>query len=300
MLTRGVGVGEVTGDGRPDVLTSYGGNSPNARLGIFEQLPSGALEPNPIPYKSYDLPGAVEVADIDQDGWNEAVVVHEGWLRIGVYRGQVGGLFVGEDLYPVPYSNGGNPHGLAIGDVTGDGWADIVFADDLNGLLILPNLGPAPSRPRRRPRPAGRPTPRPHTRAYPGPHAAPLDAPGSRTPDGHAGPDAARPSTPCDGRPATPQNLKATASKSRDRADLGRAASSNGGSRDHWLPRVSRHGQRRHDVLRLGRAERDRHDGHDRDQADEVRLPGHRGERGWRGAVDPRGQRDRQVGADVP
>ena len=99
----------MTGDGRNDVVASYGGNSPNGRLGIFAQTAGGALEASPIPYQSYDVPGAVEVADVDQDGWAEAVVVHEGWLRVGVYRGQVGGLFAGEDLYPVPYSNGVQP-----------------------------------------------------------------------------------------------------------------------------------------------------------------------------------------------
>ena len=126
VLTSGIGIGEVTGDGRADVLATYGGNSPNGRLGHLHAGRVGRPRRGPIPYQSYDLPGAVEVADIDQDGWNEAVVVHDGWGRIGVYRGQVGGLFVGEDLYPVPFSNGGQPHGLAIGDVTGDGWDNVV------------------------------------------------------------------------------------------------------------------------------------------------------------------------------
>ena len=36
----------------------------------------------------------------DRDGRADAVVVHEGWLRVGVYRGQVGGKLGAEDLYP--------------------------------------------------------------------------------------------------------------------------------------------------------------------------------------------------------
>ena len=140
-LTRGIGVGDVTGDGRNDVVASYGGNSPTGRLGVFAQSPAGTLIAPPVSYQSYDIPGALEVSDVDRDGRPDAVVVHEGWLRVGLYRGQAGGQLGGEDLYPVPHSNGGNPHGLAVGDVTGDGWPDIVIADDLHGLVILPNVG---------------------------------------------------------------------------------------------------------------------------------------------------------------
>ena len=151
-LTRGIGVGDVTGDGRSDVVASYGGNSPTGRLAMFAQSPAGTLVAPPISYQSYDIPGAVEVSDVDRDGRPDAVVVHEGWLRVGLYRGQAGGQLGGEDLYPVPHSNGGNPHGLAVGDVTGDGWPDIVIADDLHGLVILPNVGLAapPAEHRRR------------------------------------------------------------------------------------------------------------------------------------------------------
>ena len=148
----------MTGDGRNDVVASYGGNSPTGRLGVFAQSPAGTLVAPPVSYQSYDIPGAVEVSDVDRDGRPEAVVVHEGWLRVGLYRGQAGGQLAGEDLYPVPHSNGGNPHGLAVGDVTGDGWPDIVIADDLHGLVILPNVGeaspptPTPTPSRRRSR----------------------------------------------------------------------------------------------------------------------------------------------------
>ena len=176
-LTSGIDIGEVTGDGRPDVVATYGGNRPNARLGILAQSAAGTLEAPAIPYGSYDLPGAVEVADVDLDGWAEAVVVHEGWLRIGVYRGQVGGLFVGEDLYPVPYSNGGNPHGLAVGDVTADGWPDIVVADDLHGLIILPNLGPATPTPTPTPMPTSDPTPTATPTPTPSPTPTPTPVP---------------------------------------------------------------------------------------------------------------------------
>ena len=191
----------MTGDGRNDVVASYGGNSPTGRLGGLRAVAGRArsIAP-PISYQSYDIPGAVEVSDVDRDGRPDAVVVHEGWLRVGLYRGQAGGQLAGEDLYPVPHSNGGNPHGLAVGDVTGDGWPDIVIADDLHGLVILPNVGeaappsptPTPTRrashshrprsrrrhPRRR-HPAPTPTPTPKPTPTPTPAPVPPSAPQS-------------------------------------------------------------------------------------------------------------------------
>ena len=196
----------MTGDGRNDVVATYGGNSPNGRLGIFAQTPAGTLDAPPIPYQSYDIPGAVEVADVNGDGWSEAIVVHEGWLRVGVYRGQVGGQFAGEDLYPVPSSNGGNPHGLAVGDVTADGPPDIVVADDLHGLLILPNVGEAPP-----PSPSPTPSPSltypPPTFPPPTPTPAPTPTP-SPTPSPTPAPTPTP--TPAPVPPSAPQSLAAS------------------------------------------------------------------------------------------
>ena len=43
--------------GRPDVVATYGGNSPNGRLGIFAQTPTGTLDDLPIPYRELRHPG---------------------------------------------------------------------------------------------------------------------------------------------------------------------------------------------------------------------------------------------------
>ena len=40
-LTQGIGVGDVTGDGRSDVVASYGGSSPTGRLGVFGAVAGG-------------------------------------------------------------------------------------------------------------------------------------------------------------------------------------------------------------------------------------------------------------------
>ena len=88
--TQGIGIGDVTGDGRADVVASYGGNTPSAFIAVFAQTAAGTLA-SPVPYTSYDIPEPVEVADLNLDGKADVVTVHGGWLRAGIYLQGAGG-----------------------------------------------------------------------------------------------------------------------------------------------------------------------------------------------------------------
>ena len=138
VLTSGIGVGDTNGDGRDDLAASFGGNSPDSRMALWIQLPDGSLD-MPVIHDSYDIPEPVEVADLDLDGKADVVTLHGGWQQAGVYLGRNGGYLDPEALYPIPYASHYSPHGLAVGDVNGDGWPDIVAADYNNGLIVLSN-----------------------------------------------------------------------------------------------------------------------------------------------------------------
>ena len=181
----GVGLGDVTGDGATDVVVSYGGNQPGARMAVFAQTTSGLLAA-PVRYPSYDIPVPVEVGDLDKDGRADVAVLHDSWLRAGVYRGQADGTLGTEELYALP-SSSFEPHGLAIGDINGDDWLDLVIAaPSRGGLLILRNLGgqpePSPSASSSpgftyppSPSPAPSVTPSPTPTPAPQPPSAPLN-----------------------------------------------------------------------------------------------------------------------------
>jgi fibronectin type 3 domain-containing protein len=136
--TQGIGVGDVNGDGLNDVVASYGGNRPNSFLAVLAQTGSATLAAS-VSYPSYDIPEPVDVADVNLDGRADVVTLHGGWLEAGIYLQLLDGTLGTEQLYPIPSASQYTPHGLAVGDINGDGSPDIVLADYNNGLVVLRN-----------------------------------------------------------------------------------------------------------------------------------------------------------------
>src|SRR3954453_15172957 len=181
--SNGIGVGDVTGDGRMDVVAAYGGNRPTSRLAVFAQTSAGLLA-SPVSYPVYDIPTPVEVADLDKDGRGDVLTLHSAWLRAGVSLGRADGTLAPEDLSPLPYGSY-DPHGLAVGDFTGDGWPDLAIADSNNGLVILRNLGmppPPPPSPTATPVVTPKPTPAPTPTPTPVPTPTPTPTPAPQLP----------------------------------------------------------------------------------------------------------------------
>ena len=131
-LSKGIAIGDVTGDGRLDITLSYGGNSPSSNIAVFAQDANGNLQPS-VSYPAYDIPEAVDIADVNSDGLEDVIVAHNGWLRAGVFLQEINGVMGVEALYPLPNLNTDD---LAIGDLNGDQLPDLVFADSM-GLVIL-------------------------------------------------------------------------------------------------------------------------------------------------------------------
>lgn len=133
-----IDVADVTGDGRADVLTTFGGNKPSSQLSVLAQNASGGLDDAAL-YPVWDLPDSVETADMNGDSRLDAVIVH-GWQRVSVLPqtsgGALGTAIVADDL---PYASSYTSQGLALGDINGDNRPDAVIADYNNGLVVLRN-----------------------------------------------------------------------------------------------------------------------------------------------------------------
>jgi hypothetical protein len=117
------GVGDVTGDGRNDVVLD-GDVSSASSLMVMAQNQAGTLDP-PVLQPTAERPGAVHVRDMNRDGRQDVVVVHD--YRLGVFLQRPGGGLLPESLY------GSAGSGSAIGDLNGDG------APDVAGVSWYPN-----------------------------------------------------------------------------------------------------------------------------------------------------------------
>ncbi|MGZ6230845.1 MAG: FG-GAP-like repeat-containing protein, partial [Syntrophales bacterium] len=135
-----IAVGDVDGDNLQDVVVTYGGNQPDSKIGLFRQNTSGTLDPA-LSYQSYDVPRAVVIADIDNDGKKDIIVDHG--VAIGVYLQGNAGTILPEELYSNLSFANYNPQNLAVGDINGDGLNDIVRADSYGLGVLYSRTGPA-------------------------------------------------------------------------------------------------------------------------------------------------------------
>jgi hypothetical protein len=132
----GVGIGDVNGDGHPDIVASSGGNSPGSCVMIFPGNGSGGFGA-PSYLVSYDVPQTLRVADIDGDDRDDIVVAHGGWMALGVYLQRPDGSLAPERLFPLPYASHYYAHSFEIADLDADGCADVALTDYNNGLVTL-------------------------------------------------------------------------------------------------------------------------------------------------------------------
>jgi Zn-dependent metalloprotease/uncharacterized protein YcfL len=131
----GIAIGDVTGDGRADMVMSYGGNKPSSYIAVFAQDAAGNLLA-PVSFSSYDIPDPVEIADVNSDDLPDIVTLHSGWSRAGVHLGQEDGTLGIESLYTIPYKSAYYPLELDISDINTDGLPDVLITDS-QGLVIL-------------------------------------------------------------------------------------------------------------------------------------------------------------------
>jgi hypothetical protein len=147
----GLAVGDVTGDGRHDLVVTAGGNTPNAFLNIFAQMPDGTLATTPVVYDAYHLPEAVEIGDVNHDGLNDVLTVHAAWLSLSTYLQDDGGTLNAYVSDSLPHNDFYRPGALELADVTSDGALDALVANhsslpEQNGLVALTNAtGSAPT-----------------------------------------------------------------------------------------------------------------------------------------------------------
>jgi uncharacterized repeat protein (TIGR01451 family) len=145
-------VGDVDGDGKPDVVVGLASGS---AISVYRNLASpGTLDTNSFAAEvDFPAPGwvrGVAMGDLNGDGKLDISLVGEEGNFMSVYQNvSTPGSFTNTSLASrVDYGAGWNPHGVAIGDLDGDGRPDIIFGNQYDSTIsIYRNVMPFGSAP---------------------------------------------------------------------------------------------------------------------------------------------------------
>ena len=122
----GLALGDVNGDGRPDIVSA---NMLSSTVGVLlGQAGGGFAAVSLYSTGTGSNPSCVALADVNGDGRTDIISANVNTHSVGVLLGQAGG-FAPPIIYPTGPVNNPSPYGLALGDVNGDGRLDIVTAN---------------------------------------------------------------------------------------------------------------------------------------------------------------------------
>lgn len=122
-----------TTSGNNELWLVYGGNSPNSKTAIWRGLQSS---PDTI-ITIYDIPEAIQAANLDCDNDDEIAIIHGGWQKMTVFTDT-------KDMYNIFTPSHYKQESLALGDVNNDKRIDVCIANGITpgGLYILYNTTP--------------------------------------------------------------------------------------------------------------------------------------------------------------
>ncbi len=121
-------IGDLNGDGHPDLATKDTGN----RVGVLLNNGDGTFAPS-ITYAAGEFVRDVQIGDVDGDGARDLVVTNSFDNDISVLLNNGDGTFAPQVRYPAIF----RPFSLAIGDLTGDGHPDLAVTDSSRDVVSV-------------------------------------------------------------------------------------------------------------------------------------------------------------------
>ena len=135
-----VAIGDLNGDGKPDLATANSGataNSEEATVSVLLNRGDGSFEAH-RDYATGVRPDSVAIGDLNGDGKPDLATANFGPDTVSVLLGRGDGSFQSK----LDYRTGNDPESIVIGDVNGDGQPDLATADfGADTVSVLMNRG---------------------------------------------------------------------------------------------------------------------------------------------------------------
>jgi FG-GAP-like repeat/FG-GAP repeat len=129
----GIAIGDLNGDGHPDVATA---NTISGTVSVLLNHGDGTFSAA-ASYPSGDSPWKVVVADLNGDRAPDVAVTNASTGTVSVLLNHGDGTLSAG----ATYAAGNRPGGIGVGDFDGDGHPDLVVSNILDGVSVLFNAG---------------------------------------------------------------------------------------------------------------------------------------------------------------
>ncbi len=145
----GTAIADLDGDGRSDLVVSEGGGTISIcqNIGVSGVLNSNSFAaPIVLSVGSNSAPNGVTVADLNGDGKLDVIVCDRINAQLAVFQNLSSGgtLTANSFAAPVYFAVGADPRNVAVRDLDGDGYPDIISVNAASGTVsILHNTGAA-------------------------------------------------------------------------------------------------------------------------------------------------------------
>src|SRR6476469_2582088 len=146
-----VSIGDINGDGKPDLATANRDNSTASIL--LNTTPTGASTPTfatKLDFTTGNSPQSVSIGDINGDGKPDLAVANAGSNTASILLNTTAtGAATPTFATQVPFATGTNPASISIGDFNGDGKPDLAVANagSNNASILLNTTAPGAATP---------------------------------------------------------------------------------------------------------------------------------------------------------